>query len=56
MLNWIAANLSTILIALGLAAVVAAIIVGIVKDKQQGRSSCSGSCGHCPMNCSCCKH
>ena len=34
----------TILIAVILVAIVAAIIYKLVKDKKQGKSSCGGSC------------
>lgn len=40
MFNWIARNLSTIIICLVLAAVVVLIIVSLVKDKRKGKSSC----------------
>ena len=56
MFAWISANLATILIPLGLAAVVAAVVRGMIRDRKKGRSSCGGNCGHCPMNCSSCKH
>ena len=53
MFNWIARNLSTIIICLVLAAVVALIIVSLVKDKRKGKSSCGCKCAHCPMAGSC---
>ena len=36
MLNWIANNIATILISLGLLIIVFAIIVKLVKDKKKG--------------------
>lgn len=55
MLAWISNNLWTILICLVLIAVVAAIIVSMIKKKRQGRSMvCNcGSCKCCPMSGSC---
>lgn len=53
MFNWIARNLSTIIICLVLAAVVVLIIVSLVKDKRKGKSSCGCKCAHCPMAGSC---
>ena len=41
----------TILVAVILAAIVAAIIYKLVKDKKQGKSSCS--CGCCPNSSRC---
>ena len=53
MLQWFPENAGTIAVSLILAAVVAAIIVKLRKDKRQGRSSCGGNCGCCPMSGSC---
>lgn len=39
----------TILVAVILIAIVAAIIYKLVKDKKQGKSSCGGSCGCCQI-------
>ncbi|QWT54703.1 FeoB-associated Cys-rich membrane protein [Christensenella sp. MSJ-20] len=53
MLNWIGANGSTFLVAGILAAVVAAIVIHLVRNKKKGKSSCGCGCGGCPMNGSC---
>ena len=29
------------------------IVRSLVKDRKQGKSSCGGNCGHCPMGGSC---
>ena len=47
MLQWISANIGTILISLVLLAVVALIIRSMVNDKKQGKSSCGGNCAGC---------
>ena len=47
MLQWISANIGTILISLVLLAVVALIIRSMVRDKKQGKSSCGGNCAGC---------
>ena len=44
MLQWISANIGTILISLVLLAVVALIIRSMVHDKKQGKSSGGGNC------------
>ncbi len=49
MLTWLTNNLATILITLVLIAIVAAIIIGMRKDKKAGKSSCGGNCAHCAM-------
>lgn len=48
-------NWPSVLILLGLTAITAAIIITGIRNKKQGKSSCScgGKCGACPMGCSC---
>ena len=49
MFAWIAENLATIIICLVLAVIVAAIIIGLVRNKKKGKSSCGCNCAHCAM-------
>ena len=53
MLQWISANIGTILISLVLLAVVALIIRSMVHDKKQGKYSCGGNCAGCAACGSC---
>lgn len=53
MLQWIGANLGTILICLVLIAVIGLIVRSLVRQKQQGKSSCGCNCAHCAMYGSC---
>ena len=53
MLEYIAQNLSTILICAALAAVVGLIIIRMIKNKKKGKSSCGCGCSSCPMNGAC---
>ncbi|MCI7742967.1 MAG: FeoB-associated Cys-rich membrane protein [Clostridiales bacterium] len=53
MLQWIGANLGTILICLVLLAIVTFIILYLVRQKKQGKSSCGCNCAHCAMHGSC---
>ena len=53
MLAWISANIGTIIICAVLLIIVAAIIIGLVKDKKKGKSSCGCNCAHCAMAGSC---
>ena len=53
MLTWLAANWGNVLIVLILCAIVAGIIVGLRKNKKQGKSSCGGNCAHCALSGSC---
>ncbi len=49
----ISSIVATALICSGLAAIVALIIIKLIKDKKKGKSTCGGNCGHCPMGGSC---
>ena len=51
MLSWIMGNLATILISAVLVLAVCLIIVKMVKDRKQGRSSCGCDCGSCGACC-----
>ncbi len=53
MLQWIQANLGTILISLVLLAVVAMIIGYLVRERRQGKSTCGNNCAHCAMHGTC---
>ncbi len=53
MLAWISENIATIVICIVLIAAVTAIIVGMVRDKKKGKSSCGCGCADCPMSSSC---
>ena len=53
MLQAIGDNAGTILISLALIALAAGIVVKLRRDKKQGKSSCGGNCGCCPMSGSC---
>lgn len=53
MLTIIVKSLPTILICAALVAVVILAIRAIRKDRKQGKCSCGGSCGSCPMGGTC---
>ena len=55
MLNWLSANLSTLLISLVLFAVVISIVRYLIRQKKQGKSTCGAGCAHC-ANAGCCHH
>lgn len=55
-MEWLLQRLPTILICLGLAVLVAAIIIHLVREKKRGKSSCGGCCAGCPMGGACHKH
>ena len=42
-------NAGTIVISAGLIALVALILLRLRRDRKQGKSSCGGNCGCCPM-------
>lgn len=53
MLTWIIDNIATIIICAVLIAIVAAIIVSMIRNKKKGKSSCGCGCSDCPMSSSC---
>ena len=50
---WLMSNLGSIIIALVLAVIVALIIVKMLRDKKNGKSSCGCGCSNCAMKDSC---
>ena len=53
MIQWLEQNMGTILVSLLLLLVVCLIIRRLWKDRKQGKSSCGGQCGSCPMHQTC---
>ena len=53
MLRGIAENAGTIVVSLALIALVIGIVIRLRKDKKQGKCTCGGNCGCCPMGGSC---
>lgn len=53
MFKWIAENWASIAVGAALAALVAAIIVKMIRDRRAGKSSCGCGCASCPMSGSC---
>ncbi len=51
MIAWLTENMATILVAAVLIAVIALVIVGMIKNKKKGRGACSCGCdcGGCPQ-------
>lgn len=53
MLDWLIANLGTILISAVLAALVVCVSVYLIRQKKKGKSSCGAGCAHCAMHGQC---
>ena len=53
MLDWIAANLATILICALLIVIVFLIVRYLLRQKKAGKSSCGAGCAHCAMHGQC---
>lgn len=49
MLSFAANYLPTILICIGLAALVGLIVFSLIRDKRRGKSNCGCNCAHCAM-------
>ena len=56
MLQWIANHLSTVLVGLGLLAVVCLIIAKMVSDRRKGKTSCGCGGSTCDGCCGCSHH
>lgn len=50
---WLLNNISTIIICIVLIAIVTAIIVRMIKNKKQGKTSCGCGCQNCAARNSC---
>lgn len=53
MLRFFADYWGTIVIGAVLAAIVTGVIVKLIKNKKNGKSSCGCGCEHCPSSCAC---
>ena len=53
MFAWISENIATIIVCAVLIAIVAIIIVSMVKNKREGKASCSCGCSNCSLKDSC---
>lgn len=53
MLQWLSANLGTILISIVLLAIVILIVVYLLRQKKAGKNSCGAGCAHCAMHGQC---
>lgn len=53
MLEWLQANLATVIISALVAVLLGAIVFNMIRNKKKGKSSCSCGCGGCPMSDSC---
>lgn len=56
MLQWLSANIGTILICLVLLVIVGLIVRSMIRQKKQGKSSCCCNCAHCAMHGTCHSH
>ncbi len=50
-MKWIIDNLGTVITFLVLAATVVSIVLYLIRNKKQGKSSCGGSCGGACSGC-----
>ena len=49
MIEFLSANIGTIIVFIVLAVIVGAIIYKMYRDKKKGKSSCRCNCSSCPM-------
>lgn len=48
MMNWLYANWASLVVGLAVAAVILAVILKMIRDKKQHKSTCGCSCSGCP--------
>ncbi len=53
MIEWLSANIGTIIVVIILIAVVAGIILWMRRDKKKGKSTCGCNCSTCQMHGAC---
>ena len=53
MLTWLYENLASCIVFIVLVGVLTAIVMNMIKNKKEGKSSCSGGCQGCPKSGSC---
>lgn len=49
-MNFIINNIGTIIIGLMVFALIAGVVVKLVKDKKKGKTSCGCGCSNCPSS------
>lgn len=52
-MEWLSANIGTILVLLIVCALVALVVRKMIRDRRKGKSSCGCNCAHCAMAGSC---
>jgi hypothetical protein len=50
---WLMNNLGTIVVGLVVLAIIAAIVVVMIRNKKKGKSTCGCGCSNCPMGGAC---
>lgn len=53
MLLWLSENIGTVLVCAVLAVIVIAIVISMIRQKRNGKSSCYCGCAGCPMSGEC---
>ncbi len=53
MIQWFSENLATIIVAAIVFAVLALVVVKMIRDKKRGKGGCSCGCGGCPHASAC---
>lgn len=52
-MTWIIDNLPSVIVAVLVLATLSFVVVGMIKGKKHGKSSCGCGCSQCPMNGKC---
>ena len=52
-MQWLAENIGSIILCAAVVALVAGLVISLVKKKKQGKTTCGCGCEHCAMSGSC---
>lgn len=53
MMEWIMNNAGTIIVGLIVLAIVAAVVICMIRKKKNGKSTCGCGCANCPLSSDC---
>lgn len=53
MIEWITNNIGTIIVGLIVLAIITAVVIGMIRKKKNGKSTCGCGCANCPLSGDC---
>ena len=53
MVEWLEANIGTIIVSIILVIIIFLVVYGMIKNKKKGKTTCGCGCANCAMSASC---